>query len=172
VKKVYLTSGPRGSGKSTFVEKVASLRPGITVISRDAILIELFNSTSLSPYGGDHYYAMKILSERVSDFLSGNNGDELILDLWNGFPRERQAIIRMLKERGADRVVCWQFVLPVDLCVRWFFMKPDSEGYCEPGIRRDYDLYYKTASGIENDGFDGIHHIDPCQPEIPLAIFQ
>lgn len=163
MKVVYLTSGPRGSGKTEFVKKIASFHPEVEVISRDGILIELFSSTSLNPYEGGHYVAKDILWKKVEEFLSSSKKRELILDCWNGFSNERQVIIWKLRELGADRVVCWQFMVPIDLCVQWFFTKPDSKGYSEIGIRRDYNLYYEMAKDIEEDGFDEIYHINPCQ---------
>jgi len=172
MKIVYLTSGPRGSGKTEFVKKVASLYPEIEVISRDAILVELFGSTSLNPYEGGHYIAIEVLHERISKFFSSSKRSKLILDYWNGFSGERVAMIEKLKGLGADCVVCWQFIISIDMCVRWFFTKPDSEGYSEMGIRGDHELYYEMAEDIERDGFDKVCHIDPCQPIIPPSIIE
>jgi hypothetical protein len=163
VKTVYLTSGPRGSGKSIYIKKIVACYPKIVVISRDDVLIELFGSTSLDPYGGGHYIAKKVLFEKIEKYLSSHNDLDIILDYWNGFSRERVAIIEKLRGLGADRVICWQFFVPVDVCLKWFFSKPDSKGYGEFGIRRDHALYYKKAECIEDDGFDGIRHIDPRQ---------
>lgn len=163
MKTVFLTSGPRGSGKTEYIKKAASLYPEIEVISRDAILIELFSSTSLNPYEGGHCIAMEVFYERIEKFLANNRSCNLIIDCWNGFSEERVSMVRDLRDLGADRVICWQFMIPADICVRWFFSKPDSKGYSEDGIRDDHKLYYDMAENIKEDGFDEIYHINPCQ---------
>jgi adenylate kinase family enzyme len=164
VKTVYLTSGPRGSGKSTFCKKVKALNPKLKVIIRDEILMELYGSTSLDPYSGGHYYAQEIIFNMIKKLLSAKGKTNIIFDFWNGFPGERIAMIKRLKELGADQVFCWQFQVAADTCVKWFFQKPDSKGYSKSGIRNDYALYYEMAGNIEQDGFDKVFHIDPLQP--------
>ena len=49
---VLFTSGPRGSGKSTYVKEEQVRYPDIITFSRDEVLISLFGKTSLNPYEG------------------------------------------------------------------------------------------------------------------------
>lgn len=55
MRRVALTVGPRGSGKSSFCKGFIRSHPSVSLVSRDEILIELFGSTSLNPYAGEHF---------------------------------------------------------------------------------------------------------------------
>lgn len=168
---VYLTSGPRGTGKSIFVEEIIKRFKEVCLVSRDKISIELFGSTSFDPYCGGGYEVIEELFYRIKKLIRlSNKRADIIVDCWNGFPSERVAITRRLREVGVDRVICWQFIVPEDTCVKWFFQKNDSKGYSESGIRSDYALYYKTAKDIEKEGFDQVYRIDPCLPLNPDAL--
>lgn len=171
MKTIYLTSGPRGSGKSAYCKRIALLNPEFKLIIRDEILTELFGTTSLSPYEGGHFYAQEIIFRMIEKLLASAGDISIILDFWNGFPEERKGMIKRFKELGADKVFCWQFHVSFDVCVKWFFQKPDSKGYIKSGIRNDHKLYYELAEEIENDGFDIIFKIDPLQPiDLPSII--
>jgi len=167
MKTVILTSGPRGSGKSTYVELVQKIHPEVKFISRDQLLMEIFGATSLDPYSGGHECIQKIFLDKLKDILSGEDDLKLIVDFWNGYSITRQSLIEIFHKYGAECVVCWQFVLPLDVCLDWFFKKPDVKGYSKYGAIRDYKLYYKEAKLIEKDGFDAVHYINPLQLSIP-----
>jgi len=173
MKKVCLTSGPRGSGKSTYLKTMRlNYYPKTSIISRDELLMELFGRIGLDPYAGEHDYALKILFERIKKQLFLNIEDAvLFLDCWNGYPSERRTIIKKLLELGADQVFCWQFIVPLDVCLNWFFKKQDSKGYTENMIINDYNLYYEQALNIENDGFDKVYKINPLQLNLPNVPF-
>lgn len=173
MKTIYLTSGPRGAGKSTYCKKVALLNPDLKVIIRDEVLIKLFGKTSLSPYEGGHYYVQEVVIKMIKKLFDSAINVNIVLDFWNGFSRERKAMIKKFKELEADRVFCWQFQVEVDTCVKWFFQKSDSEGYSESGIRSDHALYYEEAREINQDGFDKVFQIDPLQPiNLPMILEQ
>ena len=173
VKTVFLTSGTRGAGKSTYCSKIIKNNSEISLISRDEILIELFGQTELDSYGDGHYYAYEIMWERVNKQLKsvGVNGKDfqMILDCWNGFPEERQRIIRKLREAGADRVVIWVFTTPLETIIRWFDEKnrnKDEDREFERKInksrsRHDYELFNELAANIKKDGFDEVVYINP-----------
>ena len=167
MKTVILTSGPRGAGKSTYVELVKKIQPEVMCMSRDELLIELFGKTSLCAYTGEHEYARLIFERRLKEVLKKDDDSKIIIDYWNGFSKTRQHLIEKFREYGADRVICWQFVISIDVCLNWFFKKSDSVGYSENGCRRDHKLYYNTAKHIDKDGFDAVYHIDPLQFSIP-----
>jgi predicted kinase len=162
MKIVILSSGPRGAGKSTYLNLVKQRHPEILFLSRDEILIELFGATSLDPYTGGHWYAAKILEERLQQNLSATDF-VLIYDCWNGYSSERKGLIRKFYEAGVDKVICWQFVTPLEVCESWFYKKPDVGGYSKDACRRDYKMYYHLAQNIDEDGFDAVIQINPCQ---------
>lgn len=166
---VILTSGPRGVGKSTYVEYVKRLHPEVKVVSRDKLLMDLFGETSLSPYDGGHDYVQMLLRFHLKHLLKKKtkSDSKIIFDCWNGSAGDRQSLINLLYQYGADRVICWQFVVPIDVCVKWFFKKKDSRGYSNHAVSSDYKLYYKRAENIEEDGFDFIRRINPLQLTIP-----
>jgi predicted kinase len=166
---IYLTSGPRGSGKSTYSKKIVSQLPNTIFISRDEILIELFGKTSLDPYEGGHHYVMDILFGRLEKILQNVTGMHVILDCWNGFPQERRHIIQILNGMGAVRIICWVFVTPMDICIQWFMSKPGSKGFSESGQKRDYSLFYEEAKNIRSDGFDQVYYINPLQKFLPFV---
>lgn len=169
--RVYLTSGPRGSGKSTFAKKVIAASPEIILVSRDDILRKRFGYTSLDSYTGGHAVVYKIVFEKIKEHLNGSEDSVILLDHWNGFPQHRRTIIRDLRGLGVEFVFCLYFVLPLETCQKWFMKKDDSAGASLYSVESDYDLFYKTSSDIEADGFDGVVYIDPRQlliPSVPI----
>lgn len=173
MKTVFLTCGTRGAGKSTYCCKMLKNNPEICLVSRDSILIELFGQTELNPYEDGHHLTYKIMWERVGKELAGANGEnfQMILDCWNGYPKERQGIIRKLRDVGADRVVAWVFTTPLETVIRWFDKANRKKGSNrkrkleretnEHRSRHDYELFNELAADIEKDGFDEIVYINP-----------
>lgn len=170
MKTVILTSGPRGAGKSGFVDMILKQQPEIQLISRDAILMELFGDTALSPYTGGHEYAFCVMWDRIKETLNKYKEGEdftMILDCWNGYSQGRRHIVRRLREMGVDRVSCWYFITPADVCVRWFASKPDGDSLSPTSVRRDHGFYHQQAVNILDDGFDSVQEINPLQLLIP-----
>ena len=168
MKRVVLTSGPRGAGKSTFIADYVSHTSGVQVLSRDELLVELYGTTMLDRYTGDHHYASQLFSKKVEDVLETHASIDLIVDYWNGYADARRALIDEYRRFGADRVICWKFVTPKDVCVDWFMNKEDAAGYTRRMVARDYDLYHTNAKSILNDGFDSVRYVNPTQLEIPF----
>lgn len=165
MKTVLLTSGPRGSGKSKYINEISRDCPELAVVSRDEILISLFGSTCLSPYEGGHHYAHNVMFGKVRECLSENHPAELILlDCWNGYSGQRRSMISKLREMGAEKVICLYFSITEDLCVELFKLKADVGGsLSENSIRSDHELYYHHARDIQDDGFDEIIIINSNQ---------
>jgi len=174
MREVIVTAGTRAAGKSTFCEKTIALIPSIVEVSRDKILIELFGSTSLSPYGGGHYYAYEKMWEAVKKVLQAPKVT-MILDVWNGDSEERKSIIKQLRKLGADRVVVWYFTTPVETVSEWFWRKPGiakmgdtsprTDGkvgyYSEDAPVNDHKLFHLYAEDIDSDGFDEVIRVNP-----------
>ena len=167
MKKVILTSGPRGAGKSRYCKTIVQQSPEIIIVSRDDVLMELFGKTSLNPYDGSMHYGYDVYWKRIQEILKLDNYF-LIMDCWNGTSGERINTIRTLRMSGVEQVICWQFITPLQDCLKWFFQKEDSRGYIESGIRRDYALYHELAASIEEDGFDSVVKINPLQLEFSI----
>ena len=175
MREVILIVGPRASGKSSFCEKAIAVDSSIVLVSRDTILTELFGKTSLDPYSGGHVHALERMWEVVEDQLKSHSPLRMILDTWNGSSGERRRIIAQLRRLGAERITAWYFVTPVEYVEEWFWKKPgiarmeematrQNQGlifYSSDAPRRDYELFYQTASEVASDGFDQILRINP-----------
>lgn len=116
MKRVILTVGPQGSGKSTFCEGIAAAYPDIIIVSRDAILLEMFGSVWLSPHTGEHYAGKEKMWKILSKHLTCDSAT-VILDCWNGSADERLAITNKLRELGANKIEAWRFTTPEETCV-------------------------------------------------------
>lgn len=169
MKKIFLTCGTRGAGKSTYCKKVLKRHPEFILISRDEILIKIFGSTELNPYEGGHYYANEVMWRYVRKRLAraGNEDIKMILDCWNGFPEERVNIISKLKNFGADEVEAWVFITPLEKVIDWFDKKNrkkfNGREMNESRSRNDYKLFNKMAAKIDKEGFDKISYINPLR---------
>ncbi|MBT6734981.1 AAA family ATPase [Candidatus Woesearchaeota archaeon] len=170
MKRIILTSGPRGAGKSTYVRNFLEKNPRVKGISRDDLLIELFGKTSLNPYTGGHEYAYRIFFNRIKNSLNNASDLDLIVDCWNGYPKGRKDMVEQFKDYGADRILCWKFITPLDVCLNWFFKKEDSRSYSKSGIERDYELYHEKSKNISKENFDNVYLINPLQLEFPLKL--
>lgn len=163
MKRVILTSGPRGSGKSTYVKSLALRHPEVVVVSRDDILLSLFGDTSIY-HRAEHDYALGVMFKELREYLSPEHpASTIILDCWNWFSDERKDIVETARSFGADKVTCFLFVVPVELCVEWFRQKPDVEEVSEGKVRLDHRLYYMDTHNIHTDGFDEVFSINSAQ---------
>jgi predicted kinase len=180
MKTVILTAGPQGAGKSTYCEQVIKAHPDVQLLSRDKLLNELFGSAWLDPYSGGHYYAMEQLWQRIRTSLKQKaESFTLILDCWNGSPRERSLIVTKLREFGADEVVAWYFITPLEHCVRWFMDRECQDEdkkwgreQQEISCRYDFHLFHELATDLKQGlGFDCIKHINPTQLQLFPDIF-
>lgn len=185
MREVIVTSGTRGSGKTSFCEKARAIDPAIVVVSRDKILMEMFGSTTLSPYSGGHYDAYREVWKAVESALV-HEDVRVIFDVWNGNTGDRRSALEKLREFGADKVVAWLFVTPLEFVEQWFWQKPNiakmndrsapqGKGlvfYSESAPRHDHELFHKLASGIDSDGFDEVVRINPVtmDPEDVLRL--
>lgn len=168
MKKVVLTSGPRGAGKSTYINNYVKQNPETIILSRDELLIELFGQTALSPYDGSHEYARQLFSDKIKKTIESNEHPNLIVDCWNGYPEERESAIEQYKLFGADKVICWKFMTPKETCIDWAMKKEDISGYTKPMMERDFDTYHRFSKNILEEGFDQVRFINPLQLEIPF----
>lgn len=172
MRRVIVTVGPQGAGKSTFCERAIEANSHLALISRDAILIEMYGSVWQDPYTGAHHYALEEMWRRVRSVLERETVT-LLLDCWNDEVK-RQEIPRKLKgEMRVDRVEAWYFVTPPDVCCRWFYTRePRNYANLTPEqVRKEqawdrklylarYEDYHRYPPTIPP--FDAVRSIDPC----------
>ncbi len=168
MKEVILTCGPRGAGKSTYCNKYIETYPEWTLVSRDNILIKLFGKTSLDSYSGGHYIALDEMWEVLKSKLKKPNA-KIILDCWNGFPRERRHINRELRELDAKKIEAWQFVTPIETVIERMIEREHADeknkwrlASIKENYTHDYRLYHSFRIDLEQ-GFDFVRQIDPTQ---------
>jgi len=180
---VFLLVGPRGAGKSTYAAKIVEHNPGSLLISRDAILIELFGSEHTDPYSGAGYYAMETLFDRLREKLVEKTGSSIVLDCWTGSSQERQYLVKKLRSYGASKIIALYFNTPLAFVEQWFWDKPgiakmqdmrhlQGKGlifYAEDAPKRDFDLFHEFAKNINDDGFDQVIQINPLEEPITLS---
>ena len=119
MKRVAVTVGPQGVGKTAFCKNLLAVCPSIQMICRDAIHLELFGSVELEGYGEYHAEAMEVLWERVARIFD-KAACNLVLDTWNWSSASRRAITKKLKELGADHIEAWVFKVPWQVGFKWF----------------------------------------------------
>ena len=184
MKIAYLTSGPRGAGKTTFVSLVKQANPEVLVIDRDEIYAKEFGRSGFDSYSGMHIVAARFLREQMIEIVSSADKDaKIIVDAWNGFWNERRYFIRLLRDFGVEVVVCWYFVTPLSACLKWYMQK-GLAGFSEGSCIWDYELYHKEAEDINHpeheiyclekdeldfdcSKFDMICRINPLQLSLP-----
>lgn len=179
MKTVILTVGPRGAGKSNFCNQIVQSHSEIVLVSRDAILIELFGSIYFSAYSGGHWVALEKIWEIIAEYMQQSEV-LMILDCWNGFANERIIITKKLRSLGVERIVAWYFITPEDACLKWFmeeikdeiksknlnknpkWIKLHKEAKQESYLH-DYRLYHSQPVD-STQGFDFIKKINPLEP--------
>lgn len=175
MRTAILTVGTRAAGKTTFCEQALKVDSSLTLLSRDNLMVELFGKTHLDKYSGGHGQVFEKMWALAREHFEERPQHILILDTWNGDRGTRKGLIRELREMGAERVVAWYFVTPVEAVAEWFWKKPDviksSEArgqdigkraiYSDTAPIHDHDLYTSLAAGIDEDGFDEVVRINP-----------
>lgn len=166
MKTVVLTLGPRGAGKTTFCREVVRARPEVAFVERDAVLVELFGSATLSPYTGQHAKSAQEMMRRVGDILRQESAS-IVLDTWLEIPDHRRQFIAYLRTLGAERVVGWHFVTPEEDVVRqflareatptspWRYMNADA-------VLRECRRYREYPVALDQ-GFDRLVEINSMQ---------
>lgn len=169
MKTVVLTIGPRGAGKTTFCREVVQRRPEVHFVERDAILVELFGSATLSPYMGEHERGFQEMMNRVKALLC-QESVTIVLDTWLEIPDHRRQFIACLRILGAERIVGWHFVTSEERVVRQFLARestPTSPWRHANGkaVLRECRRYRSYPVELDQ-GFDHLVEIDPVQPSL------
>jgi len=173
MKIAYLTSGPRGAGKSTFVAQLQKENSSLLVFDRDKFFYQKFGNEWLDPYIFPDVVRMEIIEEEIKNIINSTGGNiNLIVDCYNGTYRARIDINRMLRRIGIDVVNCLYFITSLSICFRWFRSKPDGFKYSSIAIKHNYESYHAEADDLRNQNnsngqFDRIFQINPLQLRIP-----
>lgn len=178
-KTVFLTVGPRGSGKSHYCKQVLVQRERMAFISRDEIMMQR-HGTVHTPYGAGHAEVLETCHAMLRQYLSGEAGRRIVLDVWNGTSGERKGLITASRSYGAEEVIALYFVTPVEYVEQWFWLKPgiakasewkmrQGQGcvfFSKEAPRHDYALFHEWAADIDSDGFDRVLIVNPLQQEL------
>jgi tRNA uridine 5-carbamoylmethylation protein Kti12 len=173
MKTAYLTSGPRGAGKSTFVAQLQKENPALLVFDRDKFFDQEFGNAWMDHYLFSDVVRMEIMEQEIKRIINSNGEDiNLIVDYWNGLYGTRIDISRMLRGFGINVVNCLYFVTPFSTCFRWFRNKPDGFRYSTMAITHNYKIYHAQADDLRNPNklnrvFDKIYQINPLQLRLP-----
>ncbi len=89
--------------------------------------------------------------------------DMIILDFWNRTSAGRINTIHTLRETGFDKVICWYFTTPLEICNTWIQRKNDSEYISASFYKSDYLKFHQCAASVFTDGFDEVITIDSSE---------
>ncbi|MEK7103552.1 MAG: AAA family ATPase [Patescibacteria group bacterium] len=159
MKRVILTIGPQGSGKTTFCSRVIFQYPAINFVCRDTILNDLYGKAWMDPYTNCAAEGMKKVWEQVKNILSKRGDVVLLFDRWNESPSERICITERLREYGSEYIEGWYFITPEKRCLQWYEQRERSS-HALYSIKRHYRRYHACSVALEQ-GFDEIIEIDP-----------
>ncbi len=125
MKRVILTVGPMYAGKTTFCRRLRELVPEIVYIRRDDILERHFGSVWVSPYECPPDFVEEQLRLAIAMAMGPAAGESylVIVDTWNGSPRERAYYCSGFRRHGADRIEGWFFVTPPEACLAHSFLR-------------------------------------------------
>ena len=179
---VYVLIGQRGAGKSTFAQKLSARQPEIRIISRDTIPMDTFGRIDYDSYSGNLGYAEEAVWCEVGKILVSGCA-KVVLDHWSWTTRDRQFIIRKLREFWVTTVVALYFKTPLEFVEQWFWTKPKiakgSEAerigykqgftfYLDDAPQRDFESFHCHAKTIFSDGFDQVIEVDPTSGAFPI----
>lgn len=170
MKKVALVSGPRGSGKTTYVKRFHQAHPDIPYLIRDEVLMEMFGETSLPVGSIKHRHGRDEFCRRLEKALARKDA-YLVVEHWNELSGDREYLTRLFRNYGAEMVICWQFVVSSETNAEWLWKKPGLENTPLSLIVFNHEFYYMMAEEIEQDGFDRVFRIDPSSNEFPVSLF-
>jgi GTPase SAR1 family protein len=184
MRQVVLTVGPQHVGKSTFCKEIIKSHPETVLVSRDAILTDLFGSPYLDGYSGGHFIALEKMWKMMARQLK-RRSVVIILDCWNGPNNERCEITRKLRDLGTEIIGAWYFVTPEEACLGWYMEKvladkhaksPEWEKFRQETSRVSfldhYRYFYEAARVNHRQGFDFVMKINPLEPPPFESLFR
>lgn len=161
MKKLILTSGPQGAGKSSYMKNIESQHGHVGIVSRDDFLVNLYGRVTFDKYIGSPRGVYDSLLEKIKALMI--RVDVIIFDHWNGYDYERKAILKDMRELGFEHISCWKFITPLYVCRDWYKQREKTDFHSD----YNYHLYHKLSVNIDNEGFDSVRLINPLQLTIP-----
>lgn len=134
-KTVVLAVGLPGAGKTTCSDRIV-VRDNIKA---NALHVEDFlqanNEHVIDRYGNESLRSdsWDVVWRHVKDLLCQYRS-ALIIDMWLWDAERRSEVIAVLRQMGVERIVCWHFVTPAEVC-RSRYIKRQSK-------KRHLDSYW------------------------------
>jgi len=172
MKEVILTVGPQGAGKTTFCEKIIQAHPEIKYISRDAILVEMYD---VSPHmlGSDECeLGLAKMYDELQRELEEPGDTRIIIDCWCATKKERKAIIERIKffDEGTHTIGAWHFITPEEKYLEWWEVKYGPAWTMT--VAMNTFAYRQYADKIEHsEGFNFIKEINLLKPPCFVHLF-
>lgn len=149
-KKVWLTCGVPGSGKSTWVQEQIAAKSGVWC-SRDKVRFSLLQSN-------DDYFAkedlvLSIWLKNIQTALDDAEGPaNIFVDATHLNPKARKKVISQLNLENAD-VIAVNFLISLDTCLERNDLRDGRAFVPRSVIRR---MFYSFEPAAADEGFDEI----------------
>ena len=151
---LYISCGPPGSGKSTFLKEMKE--EGEVIVSRDEIRFSL-----LKP--GEEYFAHE--KEAYNKFLQTikqyiNSGVNVYADATHLTEKSRYTLIKALKNRGCfpREINAIYFIVPLDICKERNELRRGTPAYVP--IWQVEKMFTTYVIPNKTEGFSNIWKID------------
>ena len=153
-KKVYMLSGPPGSGKSTWIK--SKLTPGSEWISRDNVRFAILTDE-------DDYFAHEddVFDTFINYINQTLNMDEIhtvFIDATHLNKRSRDKVLRRVQKNNIAELNCVCFDVPLETCYARNNLRVGRSRVPQTAIYNMYQSYRIPDKGVEN--FDHIFVID------------
>lgn len=151
---LYISCGPPGSGKSTFLNEMKEENE--VVVSRDEIRFSF-----LKP--GEEYFAHE--KEAYNKYLQIikyyiNNGINVYADATHLTEKSRYTLIKALKNRGCNprEINAIYFVVPLDICKERNELRRGTRAYVP--IYQVENMFCQYVPPNKTEGFSNIWKVD------------
>lgn len=181
--RVLMTVGPRGAGKSTFCQSIASSElSGVAYASRDDFLIEKYGDVAWNPHSDFMERGINIFLSRVAELSSRNRA--VLLECFCSSMTEIKSIQDRITSKTDNPIIfeAIYFVTPHDICAEQY---TEREYPNETGLYRSdiYNRAYKNSVSFHTkitclyDYFQIVWDVNPRQlnifkPEVILGLIQ
>jgi Chromatin associated protein KTI12. len=166
MREVILMVGPPASGRSTFCKKALEFELGMIYVSGDEQSAALFDNDYVN-LDSEQQQAVWDQMWILLEACLKKEDVKILLDVWNLTSYERLEITTRLRNRGAEVVVAWRFITPLETCKRWYFEKDGSwitRHIIREYFEQRYDVWYRAYHEYPvetSQGFDRVCLVNP-----------